>query len=191
MKIGSNLCSLLLYIFLGLLEKGRQIKSPLSCTVLPQLICQLASGAAHIWYGLCTAFTLPSPSPLTFKCNFESWKVIFPWKSITYFPVWEPFRWAALLSHPGAQQTCRRCCPAQKQSHGSGTVKWANSQSSVLFDWDVVFIALTHSCFSRSLSVYSHWHCLLKKFQLQKSLPERNPFAFHTPEGLFKGPKAL
>lgn len=173
------------------IRKRQADQKPLNCIVLYQLICQWALGAAHIWYGLHTAFTPPSPSPLTFKCNFESWKLIFPWKSIAYFQVWEPGLWAALLSHPGSQWTCRRCCPAQKQSHSSGTVKWANNESSALFDWDVIFIALTHSRFSCSLNVYSHWHWLLKKFQLQKSLPERNPFAFHTPEGPFKCPNVL
>jgi len=41
----------------------------------------------------------------------------------------------------------RGCCPEQKRSHSSGTVKWANSQRSASFDWDVIFIALCPDSF--------------------------------------------
>lgn len=158
--LGWNLCSSLvqvLYIFLVLLGKARQIKSPLNCTVPFQLICQQALVATHIWDGLHTAFMLATPSPLTFKCNFESWKLFFPRNLSLIFKSENPFGKQLCFvildpsRHAGDAAWHRGAVTAQALFKEL-TVTEAPRLTEMSFS---LCYALTHSCFSRSLNVYS------------------------------------
>lgn len=166
---GSNLCSLLLqvlYIFLVLLEKARQPKSPLNCTVLSQLISQRALVAAHIWRDLHTASMPASPPLLTSKCNFESWKVFFP-RNLSF--IFKPENLLSKQLRSLILDPSRRAGDAAR--HRSGVTAWALwnepavTEAPRLTEMSFLLLcALSHSC---SLNVYSHYHCLLKKFQLR------------------------
>lgn len=181
--LGWTLCSALvqvLYVSSVLSEKARLTKSPSNCTVLPQLICQQALVDVRTSYGLYTAFILTNPCSLTFKCNFESWKVFFP-RNLSFsfkfknlfgkqlcFPIPDPSRCAGDAaqhrSKVGAQALLNEL-----------TVREVPCLTEMTF---LLLCALTYSCFSCSINVYFHWQCLLKKFQLEDdSLKEiRLPF---------------